>query len=211
MPCSESPGFTSITSAYPWSQLHNRWVKFIPQFALSISHISLWNWELEGELFLVHTWFQFSLFLFLFFFCPWTCFHGSVWVPDDPDLKSLFSCCHGSTLTSFKMWGKLHCSKLEKTAPSISARSGVTAKVLINFTSSVASATNTNCCEIFSSRVMEGGKRLAVSLRIIIRINPFTHLSLGTREGPKTCQAITQLHRSVHKIFHLTLAVICTH
>lgn len=146
-----------------------------------------------------------------FFFCPWTCFHGSVWVPDDPDLKSLFSCCHGSTLTSFKMWGKLHCSKLEKTAPSISARSGVTAKVLINFTSSVASATNTNCCEIFSSRVMEGGKRLAVSLRIIIRINPFTHLSLGTREGPKTCQAITQLHRSVHKIFHLTLAVICTH
>lgn len=72
-----------------------------------------------------------------------------------------------------------------------------------------ASATNANGCEIFSSRVMEGGKELAVSLRIIIPINPFTHLSLGTSEGPKTCQAITQLHRSVHKIFCITLAVIC--
>lgn len=88
-----------------------------------------------------------------------------------------------------------------------SSRSGATAKVLINFTSS---ATNANCCEIFSSRVMEGGKELALSLRIIIPTNPFTHLSLGTSKGPKTCQAITQLHRSVHKIFRITLAVICT-
>lgn len=74
-----------------------------------------------------------------------------------------------------------------------------------------ASATNANSCEIFSSRVMEGGKELAVSLRIIIPINPFAHLSLGTNEGPKTCQAITQLHRSMHKIFRITLAVICAH
>lgn len=72
-----------------------------------------------------------------------------------------------------------------------------------------ASATNTNDCEIFCSRVMERGKELAVSLGIIILINPFTHISLGTSEGPKTCQAITQLHRSVHKIFCISLAVIC--
>lgn len=61
----------------------------------------------------------------------------------------------------------------------------------------------------FSSRVMEGGKELAVSLRIIIPINLFTHLPLGTSEGPKTCQAITQLHRSMHKIFCITLASVC--
>lgn len=68
-----------------------------------------------------------------------------------------------------------------------------------------------NDCEIFSTRPMEEGEELAVTLRIIIPINPFTHLSLGTSEGPKTCQAITQLHRSAHKIFHITSAVICAH
>lgn len=82
-------------------------------------------------------------------------------------------------------------------------------KFWLNSRLSPASATNTNGCEIFCSRVMERGKELAVSSGIIILINPFTHLSLGTSEGPKTCQAITQLHRSMHKVLCITLAVIC--
>lgn len=111
---------------------------------------------------------------------------------------------------SLKLWGKLYCCEHENTAPKKSLLGAEwQPKFWLNSRLPRASATNTNGCEIFCSRVVERGKELAVSSKIIILINPFTHLSLGTSEGPKTCQAITQLHRSVHKIFCIMLAVIC--
>lgn len=98
---------------------------------------------------------------------------------------------------------------METQLQKISARSRVTAKVLIKFMYLTGFCNQYKWLWNLFSRVMERGKELAVSSGIIILINPFTHLSLGTSEGPKTCQAITQLHRSVHKILCITLAVIC--
>lgn len=97
--------------------------------------------------------------------------------------------------------------QLQKT----SAKSGVTAKFLINFTSSAGSC---NECKQLWNLLQQGNrgrKRVGSKFENYYSLNPFTHLSLGTSEGPKTCQAITQLHRSVHKIFCITLAIICAH
>lgn len=108
------------------------------------------------------------------------------------------------------MWGELFCSEHGNAAPKSSLGAEWQQKFWLTSPLLRASATNANGCEIFSSRVMEERKELALSLRINIPINLFTHLSFGTSKGPKTCQAITQLHRSVHKILHIELAVICS-
>lgn len=56
-------------------------------------------------------------FLLFFFFLSTDCFCGSVWVPDDPDLKSLFSCCHGSTLTLLHLKCEASCTALSLKKP----------------------------------------------------------------------------------------------
>lgn len=162
--CKESPGFISIPSAYHWSQLHNRWAKLIPWFASFNFCVNLDSWDNNYSCFIR----EFNFLLFISF-GPRIHFHGSVYVPDDPSLKLLFSLCHRSTLTlilnvrwALLLWTCKCSSKKPLLRVEWQPNFWLTSPLL------QVPAMNANSCEIFCSKAIEGGKELALSLRIII-------------------------------------------